>query len=136
MKARDTLRLGVIRALKTSITNAAVEKGGPDTPLSDPEILNIVRKQVKQRQDSVTQYRDAGRSELADQEQAEIEILETYLPTPLSEAEIDQLVTEVIAETGATTRADMGKVMGLLQQRSDGRADGKTLSAAVAKRLA
>lgn len=136
MKARDALRLGVIRALKTAITNAAIEKGGPDTPLDDTEILSIVRKQVKQRQDSVAQFSEAGRSELAAKEQSEIEILEAYLPAPLSPEEIDNLIAEVIRETGASSRADMGKVMGLLQQRCQGRADGKTLSAAVAKKLA
>jgi uncharacterized protein YqeY len=136
MRARDTLRLGVIRALKTAVTHAAIEKGGPDTPLDDAEILAIVRKQVKQRQDSVTQFTDAGRAELADKEQAEIDILEGYLPEPLDAAEIERLVEEVVAEIGASSRADMGKVMGLLQQRCGGRADGKTLSAAVAKRLA
>lgn len=135
MKAKDTKRLQVIRALKTALTNASIEKGGLGTELTDSESMAIVRKQVKQRQDSEKQYRDAGRDELAETEKEEIGILETYLPTSLSAEEISALVEAVIAETGAASKADMGKVMKILQERSEGRADGKTLSQEVAKRL-
>jgi hypothetical protein len=135
MKARDALRLTVIRALKTAMTNAAIEKGSVGTELDDAEVTAIVRKQLKQRQDSFTQFTDAGREELAEKEKAEMVILEGYLPAAMGAEEIVALVEAVIAETGASTKADMGKVMGLLQQRSEGRADGKTLSQEVAKRL-
>lgn len=135
MKAKDTVKLTVIRALKTALTNAAIEKGGLGTELDDGESIAVIRKQLKQRQDSFQQFTDAGRDELAAKEEAEIEILETYLPAAMSEEEIVALVEAVIAETGASTKADMGKVMGLLQKRSEGRADGKTLSQEVAKRL-
>lgn len=135
MKAKDALRLTVIRALKTAMTNAAIEKGGLGTELDDTEITAIIRKQLKQRQDSFTQFTDAGRDELAEKEKAEMVILEGYLPAAMSTEEIVALVEAVIAETGASTKADMGKVMGLLQKRSEGRADGKTLSQEVAKRL-
>jgi uncharacterized protein YqeY len=135
MKARDSERLAVIRALKTAMTNAAIEKGGPQAEIDDATAMAIVRKQVKQRQDSASQFRDAGRTELADKEDAEIAILETYLPSPLSGDEITGLVESAIAESGASTKADMGKVMKLVQERAAGRADGRTLSQEVAKRL-
>ena len=135
MKAKDSAKLTVLRALKTALTNAAIEKGGLGTELDDAEETAIVRKQVKQRQDSAKQFTDAGRAELAEKELEEIKVLEDYLPTQMSSEEVVALVEAVIAETGASTKADMGKVMGLLQQRSEGRADGKTLSQEVAKRL-
>lgn len=136
MKARDAERLAVLRALKTALTNAAIAKGGLGSELDEAEAMAVLRKQVKQRQDSREQFEKAGRSELADKEQAEIVILETYLPQPLDSAGVVALVEAVIAETGATSKADMGRVMKLLQERSAGRADGKTLSQEVAKRLA
>jgi len=135
MKARDAVRLGVIRSLKSALTNASIEKGGLDTELDENEALGVVRKQVKQRQDSKEQFEQAGRDELAAKEAAEIEILEGYLPKQLSLEEIGALVEEAIRETGASSRADMGQLMKMLQQRSAGRADGKTLSQEVAKRL-
>lgn len=135
MKAKDSLRLTVIRALKTALTNAAIEKGGLGTELDDAEVISIIRKQLKQRQDSFQQFTDAGRNELADKEKAEMGVLESYLPAAMTTEEVVALVEAVIAETGASTKADMGKVMGLLQKRSEGRADGKTLSQEVAKRL-
>ncbi|MGB1131167.1 MAG: GatB/YqeY domain-containing protein, partial [Haloferula sp.] len=135
MKAKDSLRLTVIRALKTALTNAAIEKGGLGTELDDAEVISIIRKQLKQRQDSFQQFTDAGRDELADKEKAEMGVLESYLPAAMTTEEVVALVEAVIAETGASTKADMGKVMGLLQKRSEGRADGKTLSQEVAKRL-
>lgn len=135
MKAKDSDRLAVIRALKTAMTNAAIEKGGPQAEIDDAAAMAIVRKQVKQRQDSATQFRDAGRTELADKEEAEIILLEAYLPSPLTEAEIVELVEAAIQEAGASSKADMGKVMKLVQERAAGRADGRTLSQEVAKRL-
>lgn len=135
MKAKDSDRLAVIRALKTAMTNAAIEKGGPQAEIDDAAAMAIVRKQVKQRQDSATQFRDAGRTDLADKEEAEITLLEAYLPSPLTEAEMVGLVEAAIQEAGASSKADMGKVMKLVQERAAGRADGRTLSQEVAKRL-
>lgn len=135
MRAKDSVRLNVIRALKTAMTNASIEKSGLGAELDDDEVTALIRKQLKQRQDSYRQFSDAGRDELAAKEQAEMEILETYLPAPLTDDEIDALVAEVIAETGASSKADMGKVMKLAMERSGGRADGKKLSATVARRL-
>ncbi len=135
MKAKDKVALGTIRNLKSAIKNAAIEQGGADTVLDDAEITAVIRKQIKQRQDSLTQYSENGRPELAEIEQNEINVLEKYLPTPLSEDEIAAFVAEAIAETGASSRADMGKVMGIMQKKTDGRADGKTISQAVMKAL-
>lgn len=135
MKAKDAIRLGVIRAVKTAMTNASIEKGHLNTPLEDSEILAVFRKQIKQRVDSYEQFTAAGREELAAKEKAEIAILEEYLPAPLTEEEIATLIEVAVAETGAASKADMGKVMKHVQERADGRADGKLLSQAVAKRL-
>lgn len=135
MKAKDKLALTTIRALKSAIKNAAIEQGGADTVLDDIAIISIIRKQVKQRHDSIEQFNKANRPELSENEQNEINVLEKYLPTAMTADEINAAVAEVVAETGAASRADMGKVMGLLQKKTDGRADGKILSQAVMKAL-
>lgn len=135
MKAKDALKLGVIRAVKTAMTNASIEKGHLTAVLDEAEVLAIFRKQIKQRIDSYEQFSAAGREELAAKEKAEIAILEEYLPAPLTAEEIDALIEAAVAETGASSKADMGKVMKHVQERADGRADGKLLSQAVAKRL-
>lgn len=136
MRAKDTIALTTLRALKSAIKNAAIEKGGADAVLDDPEVTAVIRKQVKQRQDSIAQFEQAGRTELAEKEKSEITVLEKYLPAALTQEELDQAVAESIAETGAATRADMGKVMKVLQEKTAGRADGKTLSQAVQNKLA
>jgi len=128
MKERNSGALTVIRALKSSIKNAAIEKGGADAVLEDSEIISVIRKQIKQRQDSITQFESAGRPELAENEKSEMTILETYLPTPLSEDEIKTLVAAAVEKTEASSRADMGKVMAELKVTTEGRADGKVLS--------
>ncbi len=135
MRERDKVTLNTLRALKSAITNASIEKAGAGTELPENELINIVRKQIKQRQDSVAQFEKAGRSELAANEKEEITILENYLPTPLSDEELVRAVEAAIAETGAESKRDMGAVMKLLQQTTGGRADGKKLSQEVMKRL-
>lgn len=135
MRAKDTRALNTLRALKSAIKNAAIAKGGADTELDDTEETSIVRKQVKQRQDSIEQFESAGRTELADVEKAEITILERYLPAALSAEELSAMVDAAVTESGASSRADMGKVMKILQEKTSGRADGKTLSQEVMKRL-
>ncbi len=135
MKARDTVSLTVLRALKTALTNASIEKGHLSATLDDAEITAVIRKQIKQRQDSFEQFTKAARHELAANEQAEIAVLEKYLPAALSADEIASLVDAAVAETGASSKGDMGRVMKLVQERAAGRADGKTLSQEVAKRL-
>lgn len=135
MRAKDTTALNALRALKSAMTNAAIEKGGLGTALDEPEAHAVIRKQIKQRQDSIEQFEKAGRAELADNEKAEIDILSKYLPTPLTEEEMTALVEQAVSETGASSKADMGKAMKRAQELSDGRADGKFLSSAVMKRL-
>jgi uncharacterized protein YqeY len=135
MREKNTLALGAIRMLKSAIKNAAIEKGGADAELTDPEIITVIRREVKKRQDSVEQYTTAGRMELVEQEEAEIAVLNGYLPEPLSESDLLAIIDAAIAETGATSRKEMGAVMKLVQDRTAGRADGKTLSQAVMAKL-
>jgi uncharacterized protein YqeY len=135
MKAKDTVALSTLRALKTALTNTAIESGNKDNIVDETTALALVRKQIKQRQDSIEQFLSANRPELAESEKAEISVLEKYLPAALSDAEVDAIVDAAIQETGATSKADMGKVMGIVQAKAAGRADGKTLSQAVMKRL-
>jgi len=135
MRAKDVVALNALRALKSALTNAAIEKGGLGSALDLAEAVAIVRKQVKQRHESLAQYAANERPELAAIEQAEITVLLRYLPAALSAAELDELVTAAIAEAGATSKADLGKVIKLVQDKAAGRADGKTLSQAVMQRL-
>ncbi len=135
MKSKDKVALAALRALKTAMTNASIEKGNLETELTDAESMAVIRKQVKQRQDSIQQFEDNGRPELAESEKAEIKILNQYLPEPLTEAEVSALIEAAIAETGATSKKEMGQVMKLAQSKSEGRVDGKTLSQLIAKKL-
>lgn len=135
MRAKDSLALNALRALKSALTNASIEKGGLGTPLEESEVLALVRKQIKQRLDSYEQFEKAGRAELAVTEKAEIEILSRYLPAALSEAELVTIVSQAISDTGATGKADMGKVMKRAQELAEGRADGKLLSAVVRDKI-
>lgn len=135
MKAKDSLALNALRALKSALTNAAIEKGGLGTALEESEVLAIVRKQIKQRLDSCEQFEKAGRPELVVTEKAEIEILSRYLPAALSEAELIAIVEQAISDTGATGKADMGKVMKRAQELAEGRADGKLLSSVVREKI-
>jgi hypothetical protein len=135
MKAKDSVALTSLRALKTALTNAAIESGNKDNVIEQADALAIVRKQIKQRNDSIEQFENAGRSELAEKEKAEIVVLEKYLPAAMSSEEVSAIVATAVAETGASSRADMGKVMGIVQSKTAGRVDGKTLSKEVMKHL-
>jgi len=135
MIARDAERLSVLRMLKSSVKYAAIEKGGADAVPTDTEVSAVIRKEVKKRQDSITSYTEGNRPELAAKEQAELEMLQTYLPAALSEAELEKIVKDAIAETAATGKAQMGAVMKAAQAKAAGRADGKTLSQLVQKLL-
>ena len=136
MRAKETVRLGTLRMLKAAMKNSALEKGGADGVLDDSEASAIIRKQIKQRQDSIEGFEKGGRPELAENEKAEIAILSAYLPQALSVAEVEALVKEAIAEVGATTRQQMGAVMKIASAKAAGRVDGKTLSSEVQKHLA
>ena len=120
LKAGEKERLQVIRLIMAAIKQQEIDGR---IELDDAAVLTVLNKMVKQRRDSVTQFRDGGRNDLADKELAEIAILETYLPEPLSEADIDALIREAIESAGATEIRDMGKVMGILKQKAEGRAD-------------
>ena len=133
MRGGEALRRDVLRMAANAAYNA--EKRN-QKPLTDDEFLAVLTREVKTRRESVDAYTKAGREDLAAKEQAEITILEEYLPAALSEAEIEALLDEALAETGATNPRDMGKVMGWLSPRIRGRADGKVVSGLVASRLA
>ncbi len=135
MKARDSVTLNMVRNLKSALKYAAIEKLGADGELEEVDALAVVRKEIKKRQDSVESYEQANRPELAEIEKAEIAILEKYLPAAMSQEELVKLVEAAIAETGATSKKEMGAVMKLLQERVAGRADNKSLSQEVGKRL-
>lgn len=136
MKAREAERLGVLRMLKAALKNVAIEKGGAAAVLDDAEAMAVIRKQVKQRQDSIEGFTKGGRPELAAKEQVEMEILNTYLPKAMSAEDLAALVKEVIVEAGATTKAQMGAVMKIASAKAAGRTDGKALSMEVQRQLA
>jgi uncharacterized protein len=133
MRAKEAGKLSVLRGLKSALKYAAIEKG--DVALDDAAAVQVIRKQVKQRQDSIESFEKGGRPELAAKEKEELEILNAYLPKGLSAEELSVLVRETIAEVGATSRAQMGAVMKALQAKVAGRADGKTLSSEVQRQL-
>ena len=135
MKAKDTARLGVLRMLKSALKYSAIEKSGTEGRLDDTETTQVIRKQVKQRQDSIESFEKGGRPELAAKEKAELAILQSYLPQSLSADELAKVVSETIREVGATSKAQMGAVMKALQTKVAGRADGKTLSQEVQRQL-
>jgi uncharacterized protein len=132
LRSGDKLRLSVIRLLTALIKNREVEKRGP---LTDAEVLQAVVASCKQRQEAVEQYRLGGRQDLVDKESAELVILQSYLPRPLTSDELQALVLEAIREVQATSLKEMGKVMGVLMPRITGRADGKTVNTLVREAL-
>lgn len=133
MKAQDAARTSTLRMVKAAMMNRKIDKGAE---LDDDEMLKLLRSLVKQRKDSVEQYEKAGRQDLVDKEQAEITIIESYLPQPATEAEIQQAVTAAITETGANSMKDMGKVMKATQTALAGKnADGKLVSEIVKTKL-
>ncbi len=135
MKAKQAERLSVIRMLKSALKNLAIEKGGLQFVLDDATALGVVRKEMKKRQDSIESFEKGGRPELAAKERSEAEILAAYLPQAMSAEEIAALVAACIAETGATSKKEMGAVMKLANERAAGRADGRALSSAVSAAL-
>ncbi len=135
MRAKDAVRLGVLRMLKSAMKYCAIEKSGAEAELDDAEAVQVIRKQVKQRQDSIESFEKGGRPELASKEKKELAILSAYLPQAMSGEELAAAVREAIAETGAASRAQMGAVMKSLQVKLAGRADGKSLSQEVQRQL-
>ncbi|HXG82413.1 MAG TPA: GatB/YqeY domain-containing protein [Pyrinomonadaceae bacterium] len=133
MKAKDANRLSVLRMMKANLMNRKIEKGGE---LTDEEITKALQSLVKQRRDSIEQYTGAGRGELADKEQAELTVIEEYLPQSASKEEIEQAVSDAITETGAISIKEMGAVMKAAQARLAGKStDGKLMSETVKAKL-
>lgn len=133
MLARDADRLGALRLLKAALGYVAIEKKVDS--LSDADVVAVVQKEVKKRRDSIEQFEKAGRTELAAKEKAEIAVLEGFLPQALSAEELETLVRQVIAETGATSKKEMGPVIKAVQAKAGGRADGRAISTLVGKLL-
>jgi len=135
MRARDATKLGVLRMLKSAMKYAAIEKSGAEAEISEAEAVQVIRKQVKQRQDSIESFEKGGRPELAAKEKEELSVLSGYLPQQMATEELTKIVRDTIAELNATSKAQMGAVMKALQAKISGRVDGKTLSQEVQKQL-
>jgi uncharacterized protein YqeY len=133
MKDHDAQLRDTIRFMLSAVKNAEIDKRAP---LTSEEEIALLRSQAKQRRDSIDQYKAGGRDDLASKEAAELEILERYLPQQMSDDELAQFVREGISEVGATGPKDMGKVMGAVNRRAEGRVDGRRLSSAVREALA
>ena len=132
MKAREKQQVAALRLVNAEIQRVEIDER---KDLTDDDVIGVLNRMLKQRNDSLNQYTDAGRSDLADQEQFEIDLIRTFMPEPLSEAEVDALVETTIAAVGATSMQDMGKVMGKLKAEAQGRADMGSLSAKVKAKL-
>ena len=133
MLAKDAARLSTLRLLKSALGYAQIEQK-TDT-LSDADVVGLVQKEIKKRRDAVEQYNTGGRRELAEKETQEIAVLETFLPAPLSPAELEQLVRATMAELGASSKKEMGQVIKAVQAKAAGRADGKAISSLVGRLL-
>ena len=132
MKAKDTVRLGVVRGLSSAFTNELVAmKKMPTDELSDEEVLNVIRRAVKQRKDSIDQFTKGGRADLAETEQAELAILETYLPAMMSKEDVRKIAEAKKVELGVIDKTGAGKLMGVLMKELKGKADGDTVKAVV-----
>ncbi|MCP9198470.1 GatB/YqeY domain-containing protein [Gramella sp. GC03-9] len=134
MKAKDSAKLEALRAVKSAILLANTESTSKDG-LTEEEEMKLLQKLVKQRKDSAQIYKEQGREDLAEPELRQAEVIEQFLPEQMSEAEIEAKVDEIIARTGASGMQDMGKVMGLATGELAGKADGKTISGIVRKKL-
>lgn len=135
MKARDKVTASTLRMVMTAIQNAQVA-GDAAKELTDDEVLAVITKEGKKRRDAIAEYEKAGRAELAAAEQAELEVLEAYLPQQLSDAELESLVAQAVAEAGVTEKSQMGQAMKAAQAKVAGRAEGGRVAAAVKKHLA
>lgn len=132
MKAGDQERTGVLRLLRGALKNEEIKSGHP---LSEDEALKVLQREAKQRRDSIVAYQGAGRTDLADKEEAELAVVSEYLPETMSESELANVVDEVVAETGASGMAQMGQVMGAVMKRVGPKADGATVSRLVKEKL-
>ena len=128
MKARDKIALSALRGLNAAIKNEEIAAGGE---LDETRVQGLIRTQVKQLNETIEGFAAAGRGDEADEEQAKVAVLEAFLPQPLSESEVDALIAEAMQETGAASIKDMGRVMGLVNSRAAGRAEGRVVAAKV-----
>ena len=126
MRDKNKVRLRTLRSLRSALKNKEIDQReeGAETVLSEQDQLSVLRKQVNQRKDSIEQYEDAGRDDLVEQEQAELEVLNEYMPAALSDDELEEILQEIIEDVGADSMADMGAVMGRAMDRLKGRVDG------------
>jgi len=134
MKSKNTVALESLRAIKSSLLLAQTESGAKKE-LSEEEEIKILQRLVKQRKESAKIYEEQGREDLAQSEMEQVEIIERFLPEPLTHEEIEKIIDEILSETNASSMADMGKVMGMANARIAGRADGKTISQIVKNKL-
>lgn len=134
MKAKDKVRLESVRAIKSAIMLAETEKGG-GAGMSEDDEIKLLQKLQKQRKDSMATYTEQGRADLAEEEAAQLAVIEGYLPEPLSAEELAAIVDDAIATTGASGMGDMGKVMGMVNAQAAGRAEGKTVADLVKSKL-
>jgi uncharacterized protein len=132
MRAKDSERLGTIRMITAGIKQREVDER---ITLDDSQVLSVIEKMIKTRKESIAQFQSGGREDLAAKEQKEIDLLQAYLPAQLSEAELDALIAESIAEAGATSIKDMGKAMAILKQKAAGRADMAAVSGKLKAKL-
>lgn len=132
LRAQEKQRLGAIRLIIAAIKQREIDER---ISLDDTQVIAVLEKMIKQRRDSHSQYAQAGRQDLADQEAFEIQVIQAYMPQPLSEAELGELIEAAVAESGASSPKDMGKVMGILKPRIQGRADMQVISTKVKQRL-
>lgn len=135
MLARDEVKKSTLRMLISAIGYYEIQKGGAGYTATEEDVLSVIQKEAKQRKDSITQYTDGGRPELAEKEEKELKLLEVYLPAQMSEEDIRILVKEAITQTGAATAQDMGKVMGALMPKVKGKADGGLVNKIVKESL-
>lgn len=135
MRDKDTTKLNVLRALKNSITNTALVKGSIDQPVSDVEIMGLIRKEISKRQDSIASFISSLRQDLIDKEQAEIDVLTPYLPTEISDEDLEIVVDTAISLESATSKKDMGRVIKHVVTVVNGQADNKRISKMVSSRL-
>jgi hypothetical protein len=135
MLAKNELKTSVLRMLLSAINYYEIQKGGAGYTATEEDVLNVTQSQAKQRRDSIEQFSNAERKDLADKEQKELELLNAYLPKQMNEEEITKLVKEAIAQTGASSIQDLGKVMGALMPKVKGKADGNLVSTIVKKGL-
>ncbi|HSA83398.1 MAG TPA: GatB/YqeY domain-containing protein [Patescibacteria group bacterium] len=136
MLAKDSVKTSVLRMLISAIGYAEIQKGGAGYEATEEDVMAAIQKEAKQHRDSIEQFKNAGRNDLVEKEATELKILETYLPAQMDEEEVRKLVVDAVAQSGASTATDMGKVMGVLMPQVKGKADGGLVSRLVREALA